>query len=312
MQQQQPLTPAKVLAGAQKGKKQRPWRMLVYGVEGVGKSTLAAASPSPLFIGEDGVNHLDAARLPVDSWTGLRVAVRALATEQHDYKTVVFDTVDWIEPLNWAFCCQRDEEKSIEGYGYGKGYVAAASEWGVLLSDLERLQRDRGLNVMLLGHCQQKTFKNPVGEDFDRYELKLNPKASGLLKEWCDAVLFANHEEFTKKDERTKRVRGVSTGARWLHTNRTAAFDAKNRFGFPEALPLQWADVEAAMAASVVDVPTLVAELKRKAAQLGGDDEKKVEAAIGRANGDAVKLGQLNTWCNAQLTLKAQAAEKAA
>lgn len=314
MQQQQPaqLTPAKVLANVQKGKKQKPWRMLVYGVEGVGKSTLAAATPAPLFIGEDGVNHLDAARLPVESWVQLRAAINALATEQHEYKTLVLDTVDWAEPLNWEFICARDKEKSVESYGYGKGYVVALDEWRALLTDLERLQRDRGVNVMLLGHCQQKTFKNPEGPDFDRYELKLNLKAGGLLKEWCDAVLFANHEQYAKTDDRTKRVRGVSTGARWLHTERTAAYDAKNRFSLPEALPLAWADLEAAMVSSAVDVKELLKQIGEKAEKLGGEDKKKAEAAITRANGDAVKLSQLNTWCNAQLILKAQAAEKAA
>lgn len=313
MQQQQPTLKAPaVLAGVQRGKKQKPWRVLVYGPEGVGKSSLAAATPSPLFIGEDGVNHLDAARLPVESWAQLRGAIGALAVEQHEYKTFVLDTVDWAEPLNWDFICARDKEKSVESYGYGKGYSAALDEWRVLLADLERLQRERGLNVMLLGHCQQKTYKNPEGPDFDRYELKLNLKAGGLLKEWCDAVLFANHEQYAKTDERTKRVRGVSTGARWLHTERTAAYDAKNRFSFPEALPLSWPDVEAAMGAIAVDVKELLKQIAEKAEKLGGEDAKKVVAAIGRANGDAMKLNQLNTWCNAQLTLKAQAAEKAA
>lgn len=314
MQQQQPaqLTPAKVLANVQKGKKQKPWRMLVYGVEGVGKSTLAAATPAPLFIGEDGVNHLDAARLPVESWVQLRAAINALATEQHEYKTLVLDTVDWAEPLNWEFICARDKEKSVESYGYGKGYVVALDEWRALLTDLERLQRERGVNVMLLGHCQQKTFKNPEGPDFDRYELKLNLKAGGLLKEWCDAVLFANHEQYAKTDDRTKRVRGVSTGARWLHTERTAAYDAKNRFSLPEALPLAWGDLEAAINSATGDAKALTDEVKKKATQLGGDKGKEVEAALARAGSDIVKLKWLNTHCTGLLILKAQAAEKAA
>lgn len=311
--QQQPtqLTPVKVLANVQRGKKQKPWRVLVYGVEGVGKSTLAAATPSPLFVGEDGINHLDAARLPVESWAQLRGAINALAVEQHEYKTLVLDTVDWAEPLCWAYVCARDKEQSIESYGYGKGYAAALDEWRALVADLERLQRARGLNVLLLGHCHQKTFKNPEGEDFDRYELKLNLKAGGMLKEWSDAVLFADHEQYAKKDERTKRVRGVSTGARWLHTQRTAAYDAKNRFDFPEALPLSWADVESAMARSAVDVGALTAEVKRKAAEIGGDKGKEIEAALSRAGSDATKLNWLNTHSNSLLTLKAQAAEKA-
>lgn len=309
-QQLKPTPPAPsrmTLANIKRGKQASAWRILTYGVEGIGKSTLAAGTPSPIFIGaEDGTGHLDVARFPSpESWADLKAAIATLAGEKHEFKTVVLDTVDWAEPLLWSFICARDKEASIESYGYGKGYQVALDEWRSLLVGLERL-RTSGINVMLLGHCHLRPFKNPEGEDFDRYELKLNAKASGLLKEWCDAVFFANHETFTKTNEKTKRVKGVSTGARWLYTQRTAAFDAKNRFGFPEQLPLAWADVEAAMYQPSADVAVLLEEISRKAAELAPEDKAKAEAAISRAAGDATKLNLLNTWCNSQLTLMAE------
>lgn len=288
------------LAGIIKGKQQAAWRILLYGVEGIGKSTLAAATPAPIFLGaEDGTAHLDIERLPApEGWADVKAAVELLTREPHQYKTLVVDTVDWAEPMLWAFICARDKMKDIEEYGFGKGYTAALDEWRVLLASLERLREARKMNVLFLGHCHAKTFKNPLGDDFDRYELKLHLKAGGLLKEWCDAVLFANHETFAKTDARTKKVKGVSTGARWLYTERTAGYDAKNRFGFPEMLPLSWPDIEAAMAGPVAD-PALLEEIRRKALELGMAE--KVEAGIGRAGADTAKLHILNSWLNSQL-----------
>lgn len=297
------------LSNVKKGRTASAWRMLIYGVEGIGKSTIAAAAPSPIFLGaEDGVGHLDVARFPApEGWTDIKAAVTVLLNESHQYGTLVLDTIDWAEPMLWDFICRRDQKANIEDYGFGKGYQAALDEWRVLLQLLERL-RAKSVNVLLLGHTHLRPFKNPEGEDFDRYELKVHAKAGGLLKEWCDAVLFANHETFAKKDERTKRVKGVSTGARWLYTQRTAAYDAKNRFGFPDLLPLDWSSLEAAMQQPVADVDALLGEIRRKGAELRLVD--RVEAAIGRAGGDASKLEQLNTWCNAQLSLMAEKAGK--
>lgn len=313
VKQPPPASPSRMtLANVKKGKQAAAWRFLLYGVEGVGKSTLAAATPSPIFLGaEDGTAHLDVVRLPSpQSWLDIKAGVELLIREPHDYRTLVLDTVDWAEPLLWAFICQRDKKSDIEDYGFGKGYTAALDEWRVLLASLERLRESRKMNVLLLGHCHAKPFKNPLGEDFDRYELKLHIKAGGLLKEWSDAVLFANHETYAKKDERTKKVKGISTGARWLYTERTAGYDAKNRFGFPEMLPLSWPDVEAAMQAPSGDLSTLLAEIRRKGAEFG--QSENVEGAIGRIAGDVEKLKQLNTWCNSQITLMADSAGKKA
>lgn len=290
-----------------KGKRVQPVRCVLYGVEGIGKTTFGANAPAPIFLGaEDGTAQMDVTRFPTpETWQEVLDAVRVLASEEHKFETLVLDTLDWAEPMLWAHICKRDGFANVEAYGYGKGHSAALDEWRVFLSALERMRRDRPMHVILVAHSWIKPFKNPEGEDFDRYELKLQSKAAGLIKEWADCVLFSNYETFATKDARTKKVKGVDTGARLLYTNRRAAYDAKNRYGLPESLPLSWAEFETAMKAGApADPQALTAEIERKAKQLGGDLEKTVLGAIHKADGDASKLAQLNNFVNAKLAEK--------
>lgn len=290
-----------------KGRQTRPLRIVLYGVEGIGKSTFGASAPAPIFLAaEDGTAHLDVHRLPVpETWDEVLSGVRLLATQEHPYRTLVVDTVDWVEPLLWKAICERDGKKDIEDYGYGKGYVAALDQWRVLLGDLERLRERTGMAVILLAHSWIKPFKNPEGDDYDRYELKIHNKAGGLLKEWADVVLFSNWETLQAKDDRTKRVRGVSTGARMLYTTRTAAYDAKNRFDLPEVLPLDWSEFCTACAAHApADPDALAKEITRKANEVGGDVRDQALRLLGQNVGNAAVLAKLNDRLNAKLAEK--------
>jgi ribosome assembly protein YihI (activator of Der GTPase) len=292
------------------GKLKKPITVVCYGPEGVGKSSFGAGAPGAIFVGaEDGTAQLDVKRFPSpQNYLDIIDAVRTLRTEQHEYQTLVMDTMDWIEPLLWQHVCQRDGQANIEAYGYGKGYQVALDEWRMLLSELDRLVQEKRMNVVLLAHSQIRPFKNPQGEDFDRYELKVHAKAAGLIKEWAEAVLFANWETFAKEDKRTKRVKGVSSGARLIYTERTAAFDAKNRYSLPEELPLSWADFDAAVnAGQVAPVADLRAEIERKALQLGGELETKILETLVKAGDNAESLALINNRCNARI---AELAEK--
>jgi len=239
------------LQSVRKGVRPAPDRVLVVGTDGVGKSTFAAAAPNPIFIApEDGVRHLDVASFPeLKTWPEVFEALRTLATAEHDFKTAVIDTVDWLEPLCHRYVCEQNGWKDIEVPGYGKGYVPATEEWRKLLAALDFLRAKRGMEVILLAHAAIKNFSNPAGDDFSRYELKLQKSASALLKEWCDANLFAVHEEFVNEAKGITKAKGVSTGFRVLHTERTAAWDAKNRHNLPHELPLSYEDYAAARAA---------------------------------------------------------------
>lgn len=294
-----------------KGRQQQPVRVMVHGPEGVGKSTFAAGAPKAIFLAtEDGTAQLDITRFPSPrSWTEVLDAVRLLTLETHDFQTLVIDTLDWLEPLIWEHLCRESKVSGIEevGGGYGKGYTAAVDQWRVLVASLEALRRAKPMHVVFLAHSSIKTFKNPEGEDFDRYELKLNLKAGGLLKEWCDAVMFANYETLTHKDARTKRFRGVSTGERTLSTERTAAFDAKNRYSLAESIPLSWADFYAGVQAQdAAKSGGLTSEVQGKLPALGEAERARAVAALARAGADTGLLTKLNQWCDKQLAERAE------
>lgn len=299
------------LSALSRGPIVKPVRVLLYSPEGLGKSTFASNSPAPVFIGpEDGTAQLDVVRFPQpESWEDIRDAIATLTREEHEFKTFVLDTVDWAEPLLWKSICASAGVTTIEdvGGGFGKGYVAALDGWRVLLADLERLREKKGMHIILLAHSWVRPFHSPDLSTYDRYELKLHQRASGLLKEWVDAVLFGNYETFTDADKRTKRVKGVSTGGRLIHAVRTAAFDAKNRYGLPERMPLDWNDFFTAVQAhKPADVKTMVEMVQANAEALGGDLKAQTLTYLAQAGGDAEKLSRLVTWTNTKLGLKTE------
>lgn len=238
-----PDKPKFSLASVRRGPIRCAIRVLAYGVEGVGKSTFAAGAPNPIFLGlEGGTMALDVARLPEPrTWADAVDGVSLLEREKHDYKTLVIDPVSWLEPLCWAHLCTSNSWKSIEEPGFGKGYTAALDEWRAFVAQLERLWKN-GMNVVLVGHANVRTFQNPEGPAYDRYELAMHQKTAGLLKQWSDYVLFARHEAFVKQDTATKKFKGFSDGKRIVHTQWNAAYDAKTRGKLPPELPLSWAD----------------------------------------------------------------------
>jgi hypothetical protein len=298
------------VASAVTGLVEVPDRVLLYGTEGIGKSTFAAKAPKPIFITpeRDGTARIDTARFPApDSWADIIDSIDALVSDEHDYQTVVIDTLDAAEAMAWRFICERDKKSGIEDYGYGKGYVAALDEWRVFLARLERLRRAKQMGVILIAHSWIKPFKNPEGDDFDRYEMKLHPKAGGLLREWCDAVLFANYEILTVKESEKAKAKGVTTGERIVHTRRTHAFDAKNRYGLPETLPLDYEAFTTAVqsAEQVRDAAIIV---QRVNAQLREKSDEaltqKVTAAITEAQGNVADLAKIENRLSATLRSK--------
>jgi hypothetical protein len=229
----------------------KPPRLIVYGVAGVGKSTFAAGAPSPVFIPiEDGLPiGVDAFPL-MATFAEVKEALIALYTEwgDHKFKTVVIDSLDWLEDLVWRETCSRNKWGSIEDPGYGKGYAAALTVWDEYIEVIDALRDDKKMTIIQLAHAQVKRFDSPEHEPFDRYEIKLHKGAAALLMEHADGVLFANYRVSTIKSNvgfNKTVTRGTGRAERLLHTTEMPAFLAKNRFGrpdqeFPATLPLSW------------------------------------------------------------------------
>ncbi len=302
--------PPKRLAQVTKGPIKKPLRVVVYGADGVGKSTFAARAPRPIFVGaEDGTASLDVSRLSAESWRDIVAIVAELEADPHEYETLVLDTADWAEPMCWDVICKSAGAKSIAAIDYGKGYDAAEVEWRSLLGALDRLRDRRGMNAIVLAHSQIKTFKNPAGGDFDRYELKLHKAVAARLREWSDAVLFAHHETFTVAGPQKGKHKGVSSGARVVATTRTAAWDAKNRHDLPEILPLDWTSfVEAVAAHRPADPAKLRDSIADMIAKVADESlVARVRAATDKAGDDAVALARIENHLRATITIKENA-----
>ncbi len=277
----------------------QPPRLVVYGVEGIGKSTFASQADRPVFLGpEDGTPHLEVDRFPVPedmTWPDVLDAIDDLIKSETPFRTFVVDTVDWIEPMIWATVCQRCGAPTIEevGGGFQKGYKEALIEWRLLLSRLEELRTKRGMSIILLGHHKTANFKNPEGLDYIRFVMKIDPLAAGLLKEWCDAVFFANYESFTKGDKK-RPAKGISTGARYIHTQWCAAWDAKTRYALPEVLPLDWSAYQDALAqGSAAQADTLLASIEELIPKVDTTTQAKVRATVDKATSDPNQLAKI-------------------
>jgi hypothetical protein len=220
-----------------RGKITRPQKVVIYGPEGVGKSTLAGQTPEPVFLDtEGGTHHLDVARLDAaTTWEEITTTVTQLAKADHPFKTLVIDTADWLEKRLAEHLCRKSNKDSIEDFGYGKGWVLLTEEFGRFLNSLDALLA-RGIHVVFLAHATVKKFEAPdQAGSYDRFELKLSKQVAPLVKEWADVVLFANY--VTKVAEKDNgKMRGIGGKERVLFATHTAAYDAKNRHGLADKL----------------------------------------------------------------------------
>lgn len=235
----------KLLNHIQRGKTDAPRRVLVYGTHGIGKSTFGSMAERPVFIQtEDGLGEIDCERFPLaEKYGNVLNALSELYTEEHDYHTVVVDSLDWLERLIWTDVCEKRGVESIEDIGYAKGYVFALTQWREVLAGLDALRNERGMSVVLIAHAKIERFENPETESYDRYVPRLHKLASAIVQEWCDDVLFATYKVHTRKvDESFGRAeyRGIGTGERIIRTTERPAHVAKNRLNMPDEILLDY------------------------------------------------------------------------
>jgi hypothetical protein len=224
-----------------KGKQQRAQRVVIYGVESVGKSTFAAQFPKPLFLDiEGGTAHLDVDRVDIDSWKQLGECITDVA--KTDYGTVVIDSADWAERLAVEDLLAANKKQSVEDFGFGKGWIMAAEKMSRFLGALDRLI-DAGKNVVVIAHSKVQRVEPPdILAAYDRYELKLSKQSSPLVKEWADELWFFRFKTKAITNDGGK-AKGIGGKERVIFTTHSAAYDAKTRSGLPDEIAMEWGAV---------------------------------------------------------------------
>lgn len=224
------------------GKQNKPLKAVIYGPEGIGKTTFAANFPAPLFIDTEGsTTFLDVRRFKKPaSWAELIAQAKHVRNTPGLCGTLVIDTADWAEQLCSNSICASKMLTSVEDFGYGKGYVYLAEEFGKLLNLLEEVVGS-GAHVVLTAHAMMRKFEQPdeLGA-YDRWELKLQKKTAAMVKEWSDLLLFANYKTMSVAVDKAGTRHKAQGGKRVMYTTHHPCWDAKNRQGLPEEMPLDF------------------------------------------------------------------------
>lgn len=220
-----------------------PVKTVLYGPEGIGKSTFASHFPDPVFIDtEGGTKRLNVKRLPQPtSWAMLLDEVAEVRKGSVPCGTLVIDTADWAERLAVDAVCAKAKVDGLEGFGYGKGYTYLKEEFGKLLDALEEVL-NAGHNVLVLAHAAISKFEQPdAAGSYDRWTMKTTKQVEPLLREWCDMLLFANYQTIVEKAGSSPNAKNKAIGGkRVLYTTHHACWDAKNRFDLPDEMPFDY------------------------------------------------------------------------
>lgn len=284
-----------------------PMRELIYGPEGSGKSTFCSQAPRPIYLGERGTNRLDVARFPyANDW---RETLEAIAVFEQDkrfserYGTFVIDTADWLEPYGLDLILRDAKKRNLRdvGGGFGEGHKRVRALWRDLLNRLDRLQARTGVHILITAHAHLRKFANPEGEDFERYEMKMEDKVvAGMLRDWAECVLFIGYDTSTRLDK-NKRVKGVAGGARWLNTTRSFAFEAKNRYDLPDRMPLDFTEFFTRYNAKEPDDPKAIRASIEAALPKLPDIAEKVREALAKAGDNLRELQRVRNRVQARL-----------
>jgi len=250
------------------GKQQREPRVLIYGGDGVGKTRFAAGAPDPFFLDMNkGSSAYDVKRVVPETWPEVMDWISAVENNSVKCKTLVLDALGDLEHLGSLEFFPGTTIDKWDG-GYGRGDSFAIMRWRELLGALERVWLS-GKAIVLVGHMQVKHFDDPTGPGFDRFGVAVRDKIAGLLRQSVDYVLFAREDISQQKVGGD--VKAVTNGTRWIHTQRSPAFDAKSRGTtlFPERVLLSWDEFAKARSADAEREETIRQEIKAMLAEIG-------------------------------------------
>lgn len=261
-------------------------KIVVYGPEGIGKSTFAAQFPDPVFIDTEGsTKDMDVARLPEpSSWIMIMEEVLEVIKTPGLCKTLIIDTADWAEMLCSTSVCDKNHKSSIEEFGYGKGYIYIQEDFGKLLNLLTDVIKV-GINVVLTAHAKMRKFEQPdeLGA-YDRWEMKLSKGVAPMVKEWADMVLFCNYKTMVVNVDGQGAQKGKNKaqgGKRVMYTTHHSCWDAKNRYGLPDEMPFEYGAIRNIIENPVVGIPT--AEEKKTAPPISQPRQEEAGSNVNKS-----------------------------
>lgn len=224
-------------------------RIVIYGPSGIGKTTFGASAPNPIFIiTEDGLGDIEVPHFPLaKSYDDVMDALESLLKDDHDFNTVVLDSIDWCEPLVWEKTCGRLHVSSIEEPGYGRGYVEASKEWADLLNIMTRLRDEKNMVVIMIAHGAVVKIEDPIHPAYDQNGLKLHKRAAAKVEEYADILGFCALKTLVTTEKESfnqTRNRAIDTGERVMYLTPSAGFKAKNRYRLPPSIPLDYSELE--------------------------------------------------------------------
>ena len=277
-----------------KGPQPRAIRTVIYGPEGIGKSTLASQFPDVVFVDfEHGTDSMDVKRFDTpEDFDGVLTLLNIISQEDI-CKTVVLDTADKLEQLISRHVCLKYGISSIEDAGFGKGYTYLADAWIELMNVCDNII-DSGKNIVFVAHAQMRKFEQPdeMGA-YDRWELKLSKKTSPLLKEWSDMLLFCSYKTNVVTDEKTKSKKAVG-GKRVMYSTHNPCWDAKNRFNFPDSMEMSFSEIASAFKAPADIKADTIAELHKMFQDAGVKEDEVMAYLKAKGQTDGSSLEELS------------------
>lgn len=220
-------------------------RILIYGDHKIGKSTFASDMPSPIFIQtEDGLSDIETEAFPLcESLVDVHAQLDWLIEQDHAYKSLCVDSLDWTEKLIWAHICKENGWEQIGDGAYGAGYKLSKNEWAKILDKLQFLNTEKRMLICLISHAKISKFEDPERENYDRWDLDLYEKSAKLICQWVDIIGFAAQKIAVSKkkgDFNADVTKAKSTGERVLNLSKNPAYEAGNRFSLPDEISLSW------------------------------------------------------------------------
>lgn len=220
-------------------------RILIYGEQGIGKTTLAAEFPDPIFVQvEDGTPGGVALQSfgHLKTFAEVMEAMSALYTDAHNFRTLVLDNLSEFQRLVFAETCARLNVKTIEAPGYGKGYKEADYVWEDFLKGVNALRRDRAMNIVLIAHSTVERFDDPATQSYSRYSVDLHDRGRAIIAREMDCILLVKQDAAIVEDAQgfgNKRVRAAAHASRWIYTDSAPGWMAKSRYDMPDKFPYE-------------------------------------------------------------------------